>query len=67
MLWCLFPIKAASARDPTSRPLRFAVVREYLVANAPGETSVGDRSDARDRRTSRVIQVCRTTRVHRDG
>lgn len=38
----LFPRKGHKRSDLTSRPLRFWRVRDYLIAYARGETTLGD-------------------------
>ena len=54
MNWCHFRIKASSP-DLPSRPLRFIVVREYLIAYTPDERALWVIAVMHGRRSPRVM------------
>jgi len=51
----LFPNQGHKRRDLTSRPLRFAVVRDYLIAYAPDEKPLWVVAVLHGRRNPRVM------------
>src|ERR1022692_519784 len=50
-----FPGRGHRRPDLTSRPLRFILVREYLIAYAPGETPLWVVAVMHGRRSPRVL------------
>jgi plasmid stabilization system protein ParE len=50
-----FPHQGHRRPDLTSRPLRFILVREYLIAYAPGETPLWVVAVMHGRRSPRVL------------
>lgn len=50
-----FPVQGHRRPDLTSRPLRFIVVREYLIAYAPDETPLWVVAVIHGRRSPRVM------------
>ena len=51
----LFPDQGHKRPDLTSRPLRFAIVEEYLIAYAPNENRVWIVAVIHGRRSPRVL------------
>lgn len=51
----LFPGQGHKRADPTSRPLRFILIREYLIAYAPDEKPLWVVAAFHGRRNPRVI------------
>jgi plasmid stabilization system protein ParE len=52
-----FPLQGHKRPDLTSRPLRFILVREYLIAYAPDETPLWVIAVIHGRRSPRVISA----------
>lgn len=54
-LWFPSPFRGHKRPDLTSRPLRFILIREYLIAYAPDETPLWIVAVMHGRRSPRVI------------
>lgn len=55
VLWFHFPRQGHKRADLTSRPLRFLLVREYLIAYAPDEKPLWVVAVMHGRRSPRVM------------